>query len=136
MNEINEVETLLKSDSLNRVESLISKKVGASIYKDDLPILIGIIKKEIDCSEISVGEISRFIVGNEKIIIDFGCLLLERRAVQMLSIGISITYAIYLIFLQKKNDTLLKEYLKKRRMPDAILFFNQLKDIEQQLSIL
>jgi hypothetical protein len=134
--ELDEIQRLLKSDSLTRIETEISVKRGSSIYKDDLPILIGFIKKEIESSEFSINSIAKFINDNEKTIADFGLLLLESYVKQMLSLGIAITYAIYLMYLQEKNNALLEQYLIKRRIPDPIKFLNKLNAIASKMNII
>lgn len=132
--EFEKVRHLLASDSLKRVETQISEKIGCSIYKDNLPILVQLIEKEIDCSLISIDVISNFIDNNEKVIVDFGLLLLEKESIQMLSLGFSITYAIYLILLQRKDDVSLEDYLVRRRIPDSIKFLKQLNAIKHKMN--
>ena len=128
--EADKLEHLLNSDSLTRVETQMVEKLGTSIYKDDLPLLIQLIKKEIDASEIPIDVIAEFIGDNEKMIVEFGLSLLNKKPNQMLCIGVSITYSIYLILLQRKDDTFLEQYLVKRRIPDSAKFFKQLKGIK------
>jgi hypothetical protein len=127
--ELNEISNLLNSDSLNRIETRISEKLGISIYKDDLPILTELIKKEIDSSGFSIDHISKFINDDEDAIVNFGFLLLKDKSTQMLSIGVSITYAIYLIFLQNKDDSSFEEYLVRRGIPDSKKVLKQIKSI-------
>ena len=133
--ELDEIKNLLNSNSLNRAETRISEKIGASIYKDELPILMQLIKKEIDSSEISIDIISKFINENEDKIVEFGLLLLKKGSTQMLSIGISITYSIYLIYLKRKEDAFLEGYLVRRGIPDSVKFMKQLKNIGIKINI-
>ena len=133
--ELGEIRNVLNQESLNRVETQISEKLGASIYKEDLPVLVQLMKKEIDLSGISIDVISEFIDDNESIIVEFALLLLKKRPAQILSIGVSITYSIYLILLQRENDVLLEEYLDRRRIPGSIMFLKQLKDIGIKMGI-
>jgi hypothetical protein len=133
--ELNEINNLLNSDSVIKIEAQISEKLGVSIYKDDLPILMQLMKKEIDSSGISIGVISKFVNDHQDVIIEFGSLLLKGKSTQMLSIGVSITYTIYLILLQSKDDSSLKEYLVRRGIPDWKNFLKQIKNIGIKLNI-
>ena len=132
---LEQIEEVLKNRSLTDVEDRIAEKAGCFIYRDDLPTFIGLIKKEVEFSDLPISVVSEFINNNQDAIVQFGGLLLEDKSPQMLSIGISISYAIYMIYLKEKNDKLLGAYIIKRRIPDPAKFLAELINIGEKVGL-
>ncbi len=98
-------------------------------------MLLGFMKTEIDASQLNIDDIELFIRPNDKQIVDFAQLLLEKDKPQFLSVGISITYAIYMIYLKDKSSTELLEYLKRRRIPKPQKLLAELVSIGKRISL-
>lgn len=113
-----EIEQILNNPKLITIEVEICKQIGSEVYRDDLPLLARIYKEEIEDSQIHFGEIERCINEDADNIIRFAVLFLtnENDETEMLSSGIAISYAIYLIYLKERESDLL-DYLYRRRIP-------------------
>ena len=130
---VTNIEALLNNKILSKIEIEIAEIKKCEIYKDNLPLLVKLIKDEIDSSKLSIDKIKNFIESNSKAIINFGQLLLDKSNPKSLSIGISISYSIYMIYLKEKEEEELLEYLKRRKIPGAQKFLEELKLIEKKL---
>jgi hypothetical protein len=122
-----EIISLLKTDIVVGIENKIAEQKKCTIYKEDLPLLVGFMVDEVDQSELSVEELSRFIKSNSVEITAFAISFLDGQLPKSLSTGIAITYAIYLLYLKHKGDEMLELYIKRRRIPNAKMFLLQLK---------
>ncbi len=132
---LNELEKLLSSSSLQQIEGSIADKMSCELYKDNITLLTGFIKEEVDSSRLSIQDIDYFINNNSREIIDFGIKFLGKSRIQSLSAGIAITYSIYLIYLKNKDEKELLEYLKRRRIPQPQKFLEQLWTIKEEMNI-
>lgn len=132
---VSELEELLSSSSLQQIESTIADEIGCDLYKDNISLLTGFIKEEVDASMLSVKDIGNFIDNHSGEVIDFGLKFLGKSKPQSLSTGIAITYSIYLIYLKDKDEKKLLEYLKKRRIPKPQKLLEQLLSIKKEMSI-
>lgn len=132
---VNELEELLRSSSLQQIESTIADEMSCDLYKDNISLLTGFIKEEVDTSMLSIKDIESFIDNHPEEVIDFGLKFLEKSKPQSLSTGIAITYSIYLIYLKDKDEKKLLEYLKKRRIPKPQKLLEQLLSIKKGMSI-
>jgi hypothetical protein len=135
MANISELEGLLSSTSLLEIESSIANKIGCDLYKDNIPLLTGFIKEEVDASKLSIKAIERFLESNSDAVIDFGLKFLAKSNPQSLSIGIAITYSVYLIYLREKGEKKLLEYLQKRRIPKPQKLLEQLLSIKKEMKL-
>nr|WP_319998167.1 hypothetical protein [uncultured Draconibacterium sp.] len=127
--EVSIIEKILRNTQTVEIESSIAKQVGCDIYKDDLPLLAGFIKEEVENSQLSADKIEGYINENKESIITFGVNFLEKSKPESLSTGIAITYSIYLIYLKEKGEKELLEYLKRRRIPKPKKLLEQLLGI-------
>ncbi len=123
---ISNLNDLLSSAHLLQVETAIASNMNCELYDDDKSILIDFMNKEIEQSGLSVETISYFIMNNSKEIIYFAEHFLSKYKPEVLSIGISITYGIYMIYLREKSENELLSYLKKRRIPKPSIFLKEL----------
>lgn len=123
----NKIISLLKSDTIVEIESKIAEQKNCTIYKEDLPLLVGFMVDEVNQSELSIEELSSFIKSNNVEITAFAISFLDGQSPKSLSTGIAITYAIYLLYLEHKGDEMLELYIKRRRIPNAKNFLLQLK---------
>ncbi len=135
MENLNDLKVLLNDVTLNHVEGLIAEKLGCEIYKDNIPLLTGFVEKEVDASMISITDIESFIKTNSDRIVEFAEKFWGKGKPQSLSIGIAITYSIYLIYLIDKDEKRLLEYLKKRRIPAANNLVKQLLSIKKEMDL-
>lgn len=135
MANIREIEELLNSPSLQKIENTIADKMNCDLYKDNISLLSGFIKEEVDVSLLSIEDIESFIDNHIGKVIDFGLKFLVNSKPQSLSTGIAITYSIYLIYLKGKGEKELLEFLKKRRIPKPQKLLQQLLDIKKEISI-
>ncbi|MEO9803753.1 MAG: hypothetical protein ABJD58_11805 [Cyclobacteriaceae bacterium] len=126
---------LLSDDSLSRIEGEIASNAGCDIYKDNLPLLAGFQKEEIECSMLSMAEIEDFSRNNSEELIEFGKLFLAESNPESLSSGIAISYSIYLIYLKDKGEKQLLDYLKKRRIPKPQKLMKQLQSIGEKMKL-
>lgn len=123
----NKITALLKSDDVISIENRIAEQKKCTIYKEDLPMLVGFLIDEVHQSELSIEELSSFIKSNKDNITKFAISFLDGQSPKSLSTGIAITYSIYLIYLKRKGDESLEAYIKRRRIPNANKFLLQLK---------
>ena len=135
MVKIGELERLLNSTSLQQIENSIVDKIGCDLYGDDLSILVGFLKEEVDSSMLSIKEIEIFLENNLRLVSNFAIKFLEKFNPQSLSKGIAITYSIYLIYLIEKDQIALIEYLKRRRIPKWQKLLEQLLSIKKEMSL-
>lgn len=132
---VNEVIALLSNSNLQQIECDIADKMSCEIYKDNIHLLAGFIKDEVDSSMLSIRDIESFIDNNSKEIIDFALRFLGKSKIQSLSIGIAITYSVYLIYLKDKGAKEILEYLKRRRIPKPQKLLEQLWNIKKEMGI-
>ncbi len=123
----NKITSLLKSDAVVEIESKIAEQKNCTIYKEDLPLLVGFMIDEVHQSELSIEELSSFIKSNNVEITAFAISFLDGQSPKSLSTGIGITYAIYLLYLEHKGDEILELYIKRRQIPNPKKFLLQLK---------
>ena len=128
--EVSTIEKILRNSQTVEIESSIAEQVGCDIYKENFPLLVGFIKEEIENSQLSADKIEGYINENKESIVTFGVNFLEKSKPESLSIGIAITYSIYLIYLKEKDEKELLEYLKRRRIPKPKKLLEQLLGIE------
>ncbi len=131
---ISDLETLLDNTTLQAIDNSIADKVNSEIIREDLPIIIKLMKQEVDASMLSIAEIESFINERASQIIDFGVRLLGNDNTEGLSVGIAITYAIYLIYLDSKEEKELLEYNKRRRIPKAQSVVKKFQSIKQAMN--
>ena len=124
------IETILRSEPVNYVESALAKQLRCVIYKENINLLASFLKKEIEASQISIDKIEKYIEENKNKIVFFGVNLLKNNTPEKLSTGVAITYAIYLIYLKTKKNREFLDYLKRKRIPKAEKFLNQIKNIK------
>jgi hypothetical protein len=132
---ISELEDLLSSSSLQQIESSIADKISCDLYKDNISLLTGFIKEEVEASKLSVKVIERFLDSNSEEVINFGLKFLEKTKPQSLSTGIAITYSVYLIYLKDREEKELLEYLQKRRIPKSQKLLEQLLSIKKGMNL-
>jgi hypothetical protein len=130
-----DVKALLESPSLQQIEVAIAAKMDCSIYKDNMDILIGFIQAEIDSSMLSIDDIKDYIVNHSDEIVEFGQLLLGKAKPERLSIGIAISYSVYMIYLKEKGEQELLEYIRRRRIPKAQKVLEQLQAIQKEMNL-
>lgn len=130
---INKIENILNSTNLQQIEDSIANKLGCGLYKDNISLLAGFLKEEIEASMLSLYDIEYFMTNHSKEVIDFGLKFLGKSKLQNLSTGIAITYSIYLIYLNDKDERELLEYLKKRRIPKPQKLLEQLCTIKKEM---
>ncbi len=124
------IEKILRNTQTVEIENSIANQVGCDIYKDNLPLLAGFIKEEVENSQLSADKIEGYINENKESIITFGVNFLEKSKPESLSTGIAITYSIYLIYLKEKDEKEFLEYLKRRRIPKPKKLLEQLLGIK------
>jgi DNA-binding transcriptional ArsR family regulator len=127
----NKIISLLKSDAVVEIERKIAEHKKCMIYKNDLPMLAGFMVDEINQSELSIEELSSFIINNKAEITAFAISFLDGQSPKSLSAGIAITYAIYLLYLEQKGDEMLELYIIRRQIPNAKKFCLQLKKAKE-----
>jgi len=132
---VDDVETLFNSGTLTQIETTICGVLGCSLYKDNRPLLVGFAKKEIEASQLNIADIKKFIEDSPNVIIEFGKQILGNSKPESLTIGIAISYSIYLIYLQHKSENELLEYLKRRRIPQPQKFLDQLLVIKREMNL-
>ena len=132
---VNDLETLLGHSTLQQIESVIADKMDCELYKDNVSLLTGFIKEEVEASLLSLHDIEIFIENHSEKIIDFGQMFLGTSKPQSLSTGIAITYSVYMIYLQGKDEKELLEYLKKRRIPKPKKLLEQLLSIKKEMNL-
>lgn len=125
-----DIEKFLNSSSSQEIEQSIAEKLNCKIYSENLPFFMNLIKDEIDASGIDLSEIESFIEVNKHQIIEFGVKYLRKYKPKFLAIGISITYSIYLIYLQNKSEEELLFYLDRRRLPKPKQVLKELQNID------
>ena len=131
---ISEIRMLLEKESSLFIENKISKELGVSIYKENLDKLFGFMQSEVDCSGYTISEIEKCISLHKDLIVSIAVRFLEDESIRQLSYGISITYAIYYLYLSSNPDEL-KDYLTRRRIPDAKKVVHKLLKIKNELQI-
>lgn len=132
---VNDLETLLGHSALEQIESVIADKMNCDLYKDNVSLLTGFIKEEVDASMLSLHDIENFIENHSEEIIGFGQMFLGKSKPQSLSTGIAITYSVYMIYLKEKDEKELLEYLKKRRIPKPKKLLDQLLSIKKDMNL-
>lgn len=132
---VNDLETLLGHSALQQIESVIADKMNCDLYKDNVSLLTGFIKEEVDASMLSLHDIENFIENHSEEIIGFGQMFLGKSKPQSLSTGIAITYSVYMIYLKEKDEKELLEYLKKRRIPKPKKLLEQLLSIKKEMNL-
>jgi len=130
---INKIEKILNSPNLQQIEDTIANKLGCGLYKDNISLLAGFLKEEIDASMLSLYDIEYFMINHSQEVIEFGLKFLGKSKLQSLSAGIAITYSIYLIYLKNKDERELMEYLKRRRIPKPQKLLEQLYTIRKEM---
>lgn len=128
-----ELVKILASHNLNWIEKTIAEKIPCRLYKDNSDILIRFMQEEIDLSYISLSEIVNYIDKNSSTIVEFGVRFLRLYNPEMISIGIAITYSIYLIYLEEKGYSELLEFLKRRRIPQPENLATQITSVKNSL---
>lgn len=98
--------------------------------------MAGFLKEEIDASMLSLADIEYFMNNHSKEVIDLGLEFLGKSKIQNLSTGIAISYSIYLIYLNDKEEKELLKYLKKRRIPKPKKLLEQLLTIKKEMGII
>lgn len=118
--------SFINSDSVKEVDQMVAEKAKCRIYDEDREIIIPFYESEIKDSELSIEYINRFIIENNCTIAEFGNELLKNAKERSLSFGVSISYAIYLIYLKEKASADLTNYLIRRRIPKPERFVQRL----------
>ena len=129
-----EIKSLLQSDASIEIEKQICERLNVKLYRDDLDILVGFMQNEILISGVSLEELELFLNQRRDLIIALATLFLKDKSIEQLSIGISITYAIYLFYLMNQEDDL-DDYLSKRRIPDWKSISAKLIHLKSKLNI-
>jgi len=148
----NDIKELLNSKELSVIEDTVSGMCKMYVNKEFIDFTIGILRREISNSGLSLEYIRSYFRLKKDLIIKFGIKLnntlkntpLEEEypagegipksekskviASHGLGIGFSVKYAIYLHFLETNPNDLL-DYIKKERIPKAQKFHNTLKEI-------
>ncbi len=130
-----DIENLLKTPTLQQTENTITNNLGCNLYKDDLSLLAGFLKGEIESSGLSLAAIEKFITDTPEEVITFSQIFWDTSKPQSLSAGIAITYGIYIIYLKEKTRDDLLQYIKKRRIPKAKKFQEQLLAIKEKMNL-
>lgn len=130
-----ELKTLLANTYLQRIENEITRKMDCALYNDNLPVLIRIMKGEVDESVLPLSDIENFIIHHSQLIIDFGVLFLGKYRPESMVQGFTILYSIYLIYLKRNDEAGLLEFLKRRRIPKPQKFMVELLHIKQELNV-
>lgn len=126
-----DVQRLLNNPTLNEIEHEIATKVNSSV--DYSPMLINVCEKEISDSNLSIEKIENYIIAEKDLVISFGVkLLIQNGSPQNIGHGVSVTYAIYLIYLDEHKEKLL-EYIQKRRIPKPKKVVAELIEIRDSL---
>lgn len=117
------------------IENAIAEYKKCKIYKENTLLLATFQKKEIEESQLNIGQIEGFIENNSKLIVEFSKLFLEKHPVESLSCGVAISYAIYMIYLTGKTEKLLEEYIKRRRIPNRKNVLKHLMSIKAKMRL-
>ncbi len=113
------IEGLLKSDAVTAADDAIAARLGCSIYREDLPMLAGFMTEEIGQSNLTLSQISDFVSGYPAAIAEFAQLFFGKSRPETLSAGVSVTYAIYLLYLRNRTEADLLAYIDRRRIPNG-----------------
>lgn len=132
-----QVRVLLTSDIIVRADNMIAKNNNATICRNYFDKSIEFNKKDIENSELDIDTLLNYVVNNMDIIICFSHYILKRDKKDeiLLDCGISLAYAIYLIYLKEKSDRQLKMLIQRLRIPDSGIFFKQLKGIKDEMNL-
>jgi len=132
---VNELEELLDNSNLQYIENTIADKLNSNVYKENLPLLIGLMKEEVDTSMLSLNIIKDFIDNHSDDVIDFGLSFLDKSKPESLCIGFAITYAIYIVYLKEKDEKELLQYLKQRGIPKASKLLEKLLYVKEKIDL-
>lgn len=130
-----EVADLMESKLCMQVDKKLLNAVEASLYQEDAPILARILTKEINSSVFSLSQIESYIRNNEEKIVNFGIELTRGIKNLVFPPGISITYTIYLLYLESKDDNEFLSYLKQKNIQNQKTFLKELKDVYRSLNL-
>ena len=116
------------SKEIKKIEKKIADYFTIDIYKENFTILLNLLKKEIEQSNLQIDIIMNYFKNNIDLIYSFGINFLgqQKQKINTLSIGFSISYAIYLYYLEKYNESELIAYLNRRKIPKANNFAKEL----------
>lgn len=130
---LTDIERIINSENLTEIENAIAKEQNCKVYKDNIQLLIGFIKKEVEICDFSLTQIENYLKNNSNQIINFSRIFLEKSNVSTLSIGISISYSIYLLYLKNKTEDNLLSFIKNRRIPQAKKLVKELLLVKSSL---
>jgi hypothetical protein len=133
--ELTELIDLVNKPAIENIENSIAKKMNFTIYKDNFDKIIHSLKKEIGNSGLKLEKIAEFIATQPQKIEEFSILFLKNENPEMLSIGFSLNYAIYIIYLIEKSEEDLYDFIVLRRIPQAKKVVKQLMDIKKKMNI-
>ena len=128
------LEHLLHSPFWQDLEAQIADQVRSTLYRENLPLLLQWLEGEITTSGLPFNEIRTFIEAHPAEVIRFSVAVLRQSPPGQPSIGISVTYAIYLIYLKTKSEEELLSYIVKRRIPEPKKVLKKLQNINKMIS--
>ncbi len=123
----NEFEAFLSSNEIMIIEDNIAKNANCKIFREKKELLVSLTIKSIEDSNITINEIKDLLLNKKTEIINLAKFFLLEENINSLSFGVSITYTIYLFYLDNKSNNELENYIKRRRIPNVNEVLNQLK---------
>ena len=130
-----ELKRLVEDQRLTDLENQIAGKIGFTIYKDTYDRLLELLKKDLDNSGIVLNKIERLISEQPEIIERFSADFLKNENIKSISIGFSIMYSVYIIYLIEKTEEDLYTYIVKQKIPQAKKVVKQLMSIKKAMSL-
>jgi hypothetical protein len=133
MTNITEISHLLESKFFKEIESTIVKKLNCELYRDDSAFIFKLLGIELDTSTFSLAQLKEYIFEHPDELALFSENFLSRYNPKVLSVGFSISHAIYVLYLKNGTRKELTEYLRRRRIPKSKDLSEELFEIKERL---
>jgi hypothetical protein len=131
-----EVEVFVNRSDIRQLEISLAKAVGTLLYTDSWDRQMDLLVSEIGKSVFSLKQIEDYVLRHPQHIQRMATSFFKDEQPESLGVGISIKYAIYLLYLRENDEDVLRDYLKTIRLPRGAQreLFVQLQQIKKDLS--
>jgi hypothetical protein len=125
---VKDVEQVLSKMDVIEIENEIAKNANCKVIRENASVLMSLTLKNIETSGLELKDIENLLINHRDEVIRFADLFLQEEKLNALGLGISFTYAIYLIYLRNKSEEDLLNYLRRRKIPQAKKVCEQLQN--------
>ena len=130
-----EVEAVLRDPIYIEAANTIAEKSYCKIDNNHFEIIVNIIKDDINHSIFALSDIKNFVINDAELLSKFVPFILDGEKGARLSIGSVLSYAIYIMYLQKSDSKELLEYFKKIRLPAPKREVKEFLEIKKRMNL-